>query len=225
MNMIRKCMPLLSSISLGHSAVLELEDVWKELGHAQAIPADNLSLPGVTISVDSAGNYNSLLVLDTSQRLPRDPDLHVHAGWGVGVSENGKSGAQADDEARGGTIDFVFDRPARFMTFRPVDVEKVRREPGLRVQLRTVSDRRIFLDYATQDGEAGALQAFAFDDDPLVSARFVFLGSGAVTDLTKIAVIPETSSVWVVALLGGVLWTRRRTDAFPAEHTPHPWTA
>ena len=181
-------------ISTAHSATILTE--FEALGHGSVLPTNPYSFPTVTVTVASNGKSDRGLIVNTDEPLAADPDLHVNAGWAIGISEKG----EPDDEAKGGTITFKFEAPLDSLAYNMVDVDE-----GADIIVDGV-----VISHLTGDQETTGPQLILFST-PQDTVVVRFHGSGVIAGVDpQITSIPEPTALAFSTLALLALLRRRR---------------
>lgn len=194
---------------------------------------------GLTISVNSNGSVNQAMIFNSNNLTGGDTDLvgpfntptvggvdGYDAGNILIISEDGDS-SDPDDEARGGSITFTFDRVVQFLNIDIIDID-IGEEvslffsggnsnslnlsfPGAAIGNGNYIDLRLTFELAfgkTIEQFLGISGFFTFD-----TLEVVFSGSGAVNDLEYAEVPLPAALPFLLTGLGGIALARRRRKA------------
>lgn len=157
---------------------------------------------GLTGTITTSGGSGFAQTFDTTETNTEDPDLEF-PGAGLGnvliVNENIK---RVDDNARGGTITFLFDSVVKFIGVTLVDLE--------RNQPVTITADGGYNSGAQSNGDN---QFSSFTPGSVLFTRelsFNFRGSGAIDNLQISAVPIPASALLLIGGLGALGAVRRR---------------
>ena len=192
---------------------------------------------GLTISVNSNGAFDQAMIFDTNNLTGGDTDLvgpfNTQTPGGVNgydpgnvliISEDGDS-SDPDDEARGGSITFTFDRVVQFLNLDIIDIDRGEFVQfdfsggsvagGFTIQGDIIGDGNYIDTRLTLETAFGTSLETLFGGMPITftSLEVIFSGSGAVNDL-RFAEVPLPAALpFLLTGLGGIALARRRRKA------------
>ena len=166
---------------------------------------------GLTGSITVSGGTDKAQIYDTTTTGGRDPDLEsptlfgggpVYDGDNVLIIAENDSTATPDDNARGGTITFMFDSVVEFTGVTLIDAEP----NGQEIQI--IAGATDLGSFSNADDTYSVIGGFSYFTDTIT---FVLGGSGAIDNLKVSAVpLPAPILMLLTALCGlGVMrrWT------------------
>lgn len=188
-------------------------------GFATNTAINSIDGPGFAATVTTVSNRangtNQAVIFDSDNPTGNDTDLGAPFGAGPGNPgptnpgkiliiagpDNGQG--LPDDDARGGTITFAFDRAVDLLGFDFFDTESGGNELVVTTDLGFMSSLLV-----TNNGNSGAF------DTPLLgvsSVTFDFGGSGAIDNLNIVAAVPLPAALpMFLAVLAGLGYVGRR---------------
>ncbi|MEM8555427.1 MAG: hypothetical protein AAGF71_11460 [Pseudomonadota bacterium] len=218
---LRVCLSILLCLvaGLGHGACIGFE------GFRNGAQVTKMTVDGVGVTVSATGGIGEAWIFDSSKLQGGDPDLkgpfrNAYRPWrkhdpgNLLIIQENKHGAP-DDNARGGTITFQFDRAVNVLGFKLFDDATVR--------VSSTSTRGRFKAAQPWAERRYANYNFGLTFAHVTNVSFRFDGSGAMDDLRFEAAAPVEAiplPPGLALLAGGVAtmgavrtWQRRQANA------------
>ncbi|MEM1267818.1 MAG: hypothetical protein AAGI50_17565 [Pseudomonadota bacterium] len=138
---------------------------------------DGVSIRGAEDDRNDSSRDNDAMIFDSSAPTGGDRDLRTENQGNILIISEDDNGRDADDSAKGGSLTFDFESPARIFDLKVVDGE----EGGL-VILRD-ADGVVIGEVVIPGGVDNGIQQVILDIEGVSSMEVVLNGSGAIDDI------------------------------------------